>query len=434
MKLRIPRDELKVGMFIERAVIETESDSKIKAKFINNIFVDSDKKLEELKGKNIKYLIIDTSKVLKEEPAPVQPEPEPPLQPEPVVEDFKEPEPEAQEEELLESFEEKEKDKTKVGSIVPFEEELEQAREIKHEAVKNVKKMLQDAAAGKSFETEPARQQVNEMVKSIFRNKDALISLTRLKSFDEYTFTHSVNVTVLSIALARELKFTKEHIDLIGLGAMLHDIGKMRVPEKILNKPGKLTPDERIEIQKHTTLGYELLKAREDIPELSMLIAYEHHERADGTGYPCGKKLLEINSGSQVSNVVDVYDALTSARVYKPGMPPPHALSFIKARAESEFNPDYVDKFIEVIGIFPIGSVVELNTGQIGIVKEINRDNLFEPSVLVVMTAQHQRLGAGRLIDPSKYTSGGLKIVRYHDPADLGIIVSEYLDLSESRI
>jgi len=427
MKLRIPRDELKVGMFIERAVLEVEGKSKTKVDFINNILIDSQEKLKELKSKNIKYLIIDTAKELKEEP-PQAPHP----QPEPIVEEFVEPE--LPKEELLESFEEKEKDRTKAGALVPFEEELHIAREVKTEAVKNVKKMLQDAAIGKSFDTEPARQQVNDMVKSIFRNKDALISLTRLKSFDEYTFMHSVNVTVLSIALARELKFPKEQIDLIGLGGMLHDIGKVKVPEKILNKPGKLTPEERLEIQKHTTFGYDLLKARQDIPEISMLIAYEHHERADGTGYPCGKKLAELQQGSLISNVTDVYDALTSARVYKPGMPPPYALSFIKARAETEFCSEYVDKFIEVIGIFPVGSVVEFNTGQVGIVKEINRDNLFEPSVLVVMNAQRQRLGAGRLIDPSKYPGGGLKIIRYHDPADLGIIVSEYLDLSESRI
>lgn len=427
MKLRIPRDELKVGMFIERAVLEVEGKSKTKVDFINNILIDSQEKLKELKSKNIKYLIIDTAKELKEEP---QQAPHP--QPEPIVEEFVEPE--LPKEELLESFEEKEKDKTKARALVPFEEELHIAREVKTEAVKNVKKMLQDAAVGKSFDTEPARQQVNDMVKSIFRNKDALISLTRLKSFDEYTFMHSVNVTVLSIALARELKFPKEQIDLIGLGGMLHDIGKVKVPEKILNKPGKLTPEERLEIQKHTTFGYNLLKVRQDIPEISMLIAYEHHERADGTGYPCGKKLSELQQGSLISNVTDVYDALTSARVYKPGMPPPYALSFIKARAETEFCSEYVDKFIEVIGIFPVGSVVEFNTGQVGIVKEINRDNLFEPSVLVVMNAQRQRLGAGRLIDPSKYPGGGLKIIRYHDPADLGIIVSEYLDLSESRI
>ena len=125
---------------------------------------------------------------------------------------------------------------------------------------------------------------------------------------------------------------------------------------------------------------------------------------------------------------------LTSARVYKPGMPPPHALSFIKARAETEFRAEYVDKFIEVIGIFPVGSLVEFNTGQVGIVKEVNRDNLFEPYVLLVMNAQRQKLGTARELYSSKYESEGMKIVRYHDPDDLGIVVTDFLDLDTKRI
>ena len=124
--------------------------------------------------------------------------------------------------------------------------------------------------------------------------KDAMLSLTRLKSFDEYTFTHSVNVTVLAVALAKEVGFSKEKVEMIGLGGMLHDVGKMKVPDEILNKPGRLTPDERLEIQKHTTYGYEILQERGDIPEVAQLMAYEHHERIDGTGYPCGKKEAEL--------------------------------------------------------------------------------------------------------------------------------------------
>ncbi len=179
-------------------------------------------------------------------------------------------------------------------SVVSFEVELEKAREIKQAAVDNVKNMLQAAAIGKSFDAEPAREQVNDMVKSVFRNKDAMLSLTRLKSFDEYTFTHSVNVTVLAVALAKEVGFSKEKVEMIGLGGMLHDVEKMKVPDEILNKPGRLTLEEWLEIQKHTTYGYEILKEQGDIPEVAQLMTYEHHERIDGTGYPCGKKETEL--------------------------------------------------------------------------------------------------------------------------------------------
>ncbi|MFC1514146.1 HD-GYP domain-containing protein, partial [candidate division KSB1 bacterium] len=410
--------------------------------FIQNVIIDSKKKLEELKNKNIKFVIIDTARAKKlvprkkAEPEVVEPPKEEP-KPEPVVEKVAEPEPEPEPEEQdeeLDNFDDDGKKKVITTARVPFEVEVEKAKEIKNEAFNNVKNMLANAAVGKSFEAETAKTQVNDMVKSVFRNKDALISLTRLKSFDDYTFMHSVNVSVLAIALSRELGYKKEDVEIIGLGSMLHDVGKMLVPEQILNKPGKLTPEERVEIQKHTTFGYELLKERGDIPEKAYLIAYEHHERADGTGYPMGKKLDEIQPVSSVANIVDVYDALTSARVYKPGMPPPHALSFIKARAETEFRADYVDTFLDVIGIFPVGSVVEFNTGQLGIVKEINRDNLFEPAVILVMNAQKQLLGAPREIAPSKYESNDLKIIRYHDPVDLGINVPDYLDLQAKRI
>jgi len=208
----------------------------------------------------------------------------------------------------------------------------------------------------------------------------------------------------------------------------------MKVPNEVLNKPGKLTPEERLEIQKHTTYGYDILKDRQDVPEVAKLMAYEHHERLDGTGYPLGKKEIDLQDESMLTGVVDVYDALTSARVYKPGMPPPHALSFIKEHAETEFRASYVDKFIEVIGIFPVGSLVEFNTGQMGIVKEINRENLFEPHVLLVINAQKQKLGTARPLDSSKYESAGMKIVRYHDPDDMGIVVSDHLDISAKRI
>ena len=451
MKIRIPRDELKIGMFIDRAVLERSDESKTGVDFIQKILIDTPEKLAKLRKQNLKFLIIDTAKAQKIEPKKVETpkpkpvekppeakEPEPEKKPEekPVVEKVVEPEPEEpqEEEKLLESFDDDDKKVTMGGSVVPFEKELEKAREIKEVAVQHVKNMLEDAASGKSFDTEPAKEQVNDIVKSVFRNKDAMLSLTRLKSFDEYTFTHCVNVTVLAIALARETGFTKSQVEMIGLGGMLHDVGKMKVPDEILNKPGKLTPEERLIIQKHTTWGYDILKDRKDISDVAKLMALEHHERIDGSGYPNGKTEDQLQPESMLTGVVDVYDALTSARVYKPGMPPPNALSFIKSKAETEFRPEYVEKFMEVIGIFPVGSVVEFNTGQVGIVKEINRDNLYEPNVIMVMNARKQKLGTGRVVESSKYENAGLKIIRFHHPDDFGINVSEYLDLDTKRV
>ncbi|MFC1561879.1 HD-GYP domain-containing protein, partial [candidate division KSB1 bacterium] len=420
-----------------RAVIEKtkKSGNGEDVKYIRNVLIDSPEKLAKIKRSNIKFLFIDTAKARKIELPPEEEKPKEVEKPEPIVEKIEEPEPEPEpEEEMLDSFDEDSVKKPKImGALVPFDEELEQAREVKTAAVSNVKNMLENVAAGKSFETEEAKKDVNGMVKSIFRNKDALLSLTRLKSFDEYTFTHSVNVTVLSIALAQDLGFTKEEINQVGFGGMVHDIGKMLVPDEVLNKPGKLTPDERVIIQKHTTFGKELLEKRGDIPEVAIRMAWEHHEKINGSGYPEGKTKDQLQKESMVTSVADVYDALTSARVYKPGMPPPQALSFIKSKCDTEFNTEYTDKFLETIGIYPIGSVVEFNSGQIGIVNEVNRDDLFKPTVLMVLNNKKQKV-APRIIEPSRYDPMELKIIRYHDPDMFEIVVEEYLDVNQKRI
>jgi len=383
-------------------------------------------------------MFIDTIKSRKIElPPEVEQEiPEEEPESEPVIDMIDDIEVIHEEEELLDTFDDDDKPKKPkpLKATVTFEEELIVARKIKKEAVNNVKNMFQNVAAGKSFETEDTKMQVNDMVKSIFRNKDAMISLSRLKSFDEYTFTHCVNVTTLSLALARELGLSKQEVDTIGFGAMLHDIGKMLVPDHILNKPGRFTPEERLEIQKHTVFAKEILEKRRDISEVAIRMAWEHHERSDGNGYPENKTINQIQKQSSIISIVDVYDALTSARVYKPGMPPGKVLSIIKSSAAEEFRPEYVDKFVEVLGIFPVGSVVEFNTGQIGIVKEVNRDDLFKPHVILVMNAQKQKLGSIRVIESSRYDSMELKIVRYHNPANLGINVDDYLDKEQKTL
>jgi len=440
MKLHIPRDELKVGMYIVRAVLEKSDDARTHVDYINNTLVDSPQKLNELKRKNIKFLIIDTAKSQK--PAPAGKEPaSAKIQEEasePRVEITRDSQPAVSENGGSPvDFAEEEAGVTAsedTDAVVPFEEESKRANEIRVVAVNTVKNMLRDAAVGKSFETDDAKEQVNDMVDSVFRNKDALLSLTRLKSFDEYTFTHSVNVAVISIVMAKEMGYDKDRLRIVGLGCMLHDIGKMKIPDAILNKPDRLTEEERKIIQNHPLYSEEILKERDDIPEVAKRIAYEHHERSNGQGYPYGKKKGQFQEESAIAMIADVYDALTSTRVYKAGLPPPHALQFIKSHAEKEFLTDLVDKFIEVLGIFPVGSVVEFNTGQIGIVREINRKNLFQPYVVLVMNANRQKIGMGRIVGPAQYKRNDIRIIRYHDPLDLNIFVSEFIDKDLLRL
>jgi len=273
---------------------------------------------------------------------------------------------------------------------------------------------MEDVSMGKSLDSDVAKKQVTNIVDSIFRNSDALISLTRLKSFDNYTFTHCVNVSVLLTSFAKKLGYNRKKLEQLALGGLVHDVGKMKIPDEVLNKPGRFTDEERQIMKNHTVYGKEVLDKTPGIPEVSKLLALEHHERFDGKGYPYGKDHTELQHDSLLAAIADVYDALTSKRVYKPGMPPPQALAYIKERGDSEFKKSLVDLFIVNVGVFPVGSLVELNSGELGIVSEVNRDDLLKPFVLLI-TDKLKRL-VKRREHISLYEFREKKIVGYPDP------------------
>jgi putative nucleotidyltransferase with HDIG domain len=282
-------------------------------------------------------------------------------------------------------------------------EELARARKLHGETQKLVRGMMSDIRLGKQIEVEQCEPLVDGIFNSIFRNPDALLPLSQVKTRDEYTFQHSVSVSALAVAFGRALKLPRAEIREFALGALLHDVGKARVPDGILNKPGKLSDAEFIVMKTHAEHGSEVLaQARGKISKIALDAAGEHHERYDGTGYPRGLKGDAISKHGQMMAIVDVYDAITSVRVYHQGMPPTDALRKLFEWGKFHFNPALVQAFIKSIGIYPAGSLVRLDSGQLGIVKEINPDKLLQPVVKVIFHIGKNYYLTPKLVDLAK--------------------------------
>jgi putative nucleotidyltransferase with HDIG domain len=282
-------------------------------------------------------------------------------------------------------------------------EELVRARKLHGETQKLVRGMMHDIRLGRQVEVEQCEPLVDGIFNSIFRNPDALLPLSQVKTCDEYTFQHSVSVSALAVAFGRALKLPRAEIREFALGALLHDVGKARVPDSILNKPGKLTDEEFAVMKTHAEHGSAVLaQAKGKISPIALAAAGEHHERYDGTGYPHGLRGDAISRHGQMMAIVDVYDAITSVRVYHQGMPPTDALRKLFEWGKFHFNPSLVQAFIKSIGIYPAGSLVRLESGQLGIVKEINPDKLLQPVVKVIFHIGKNYYLAPKLVDLAK--------------------------------
>lgn len=273
--------------------------------------------------------------------------------------------------------------------IVPIQIELNRAREIRSEARKTIQNIMEDIRFGKQISTEKVSPVVDRMIESIFRNQDALITLSRIKDKDEYTYMHSVSVGALMISFGKYLGLDITQLREIGIGSILHDVGKVIVPQVILNKEDKLTEDELNIIKRHAEYSRKLLEQSEGMTELSITIAAQHHERIDGTGYPLQLKGDEIAFFSKALAIVDVYDAMTSKRCYQEKSSPTSVLKKLFEWSEYHYDRVLVQKFIRCVGIYPVGTMVQLNNGLVGVVIKHGENNLLDPVIRVVYNPQN---------------------------------------------
>ncbi len=272
-------------------------------------------------------------------------------------------------------------------------------RSTREEAAVLVNECMQNVAVSTDVDTDKLYLVVNTIIDEIFSNEEITINLSNLKSVDEYVFQHSVNCCILSIVCGIYLGFNKVRLVELGIGALLHDIGKNLISQEILNKPGELTSEEFELVKKHTILGYEALKRIPNITETSACVALYHHERYDGTGYPTGKKAQNIHVYAKIVAVADVFDAITSDRVYGTKEDPYKAMEYILNSIGTHFDKEIVRVFLKSVGYYPRGLNVVLSTGEYGLVTRRDRDL---PTIRVLIDKQRRPIKGYYEIDLKK--------------------------------
>jgi HD-GYP domain-containing protein (c-di-GMP phosphodiesterase class II) len=296
---------------------------------------------------------------------------------------------------------------------------MQRAVGVRRQAVNMVRTVMQDARLGKAVELENISPVVQNITESILRNSGALLSLMRIKTKDDYTFLHSVSVCTLLVAFCRSRGMDEETTYQAGIGGLLHDTGKALVPDAILNKAGRLTEEEFAIIKKHPRDGYDILCKTPEIGDIPLDITLHHHERRDGSGYPEQRREGDISELAEMAAIVDVYDAITSDRCYHKGMSAAEALRKIYEWSKFHFNPRLAQEFMRCVGIYPVGTLVMLESARLGVVVEPHPTNLLTPKVNVFFNTRSQTYIRPELLDLSRPVGfgGGDKIVRHESPA-----------------
>jgi putative nucleotidyltransferase with HDIG domain len=237
-----------------------------------------------------------------------------------------------------------------------------------------------------------ARTMIDGLAQAVAQNRTALLALTTLKNYDNYTFTHMVNVSILTMGQARGLGIDGSLLREFGLAALMHDIGKVRTPIEILNKPDKLTDAEFDIMKRHVIDGAEILRTTPDVPALAPVVAFEHHLRIDGSGYPTRVKRASLNIGTMLCSIADVYDAMRSQRHYQKSFPTDRILAVLKRNDGQQFDQHLVRRFVQLIGIYPPGNIVKLNTGEVAVVMNVYAPDPYRPHVRVLINKEGKRL------------------------------------------
>jgi putative nucleotidyltransferase with HDIG domain len=271
-----------------------------------------------------------------------------------------------------------------------------------------------------------AQSMIDGLAQAVVQNRSALMALTALKEYDNYTFTHMVNVSILTMSQARGLGIEGPLLREFGLAALMHDIGKVKTPSEILNKPDKLTNEEFEIMKRHTVDGAEILRATPDIPALAPVVAFEHHLRLDGTGYPHGVTRPTLNLATMLCGIADVYDAMRSQRKYQQAFPSERIVAVLQRNDGKQFDQNLIRRFVQLLGIYPVGNLVKLDSGEIAIVLQVHAPDPYRPKVRVLFASDGSRLDlprdanlweAAAAPEPGRATS----VIAPLNPADYGI-------------
>jgi putative nucleotidyltransferase with HDIG domain len=389
---RIPASELLQGMYIHelcgswmehpfwktRFLLANPKDlQRIRDSGIREVWIDIDKGLDVPSGQTVEQVNIETEALL--------------LAVEPVTE----------------------------SPRLGLDEEIERAAKLCDSSKVAVMAMFGDARMGRAIDVTHVAELVDEISASILRQPNALISLARLKRADEYTYMHSVAVCALMIALARQLQLSEDQVREAGMAGLLHDIGKMAVPNEVLNKLGKLTDSEFELIRGHPEAGGKILLDCQQVGALVLDVCLHHHEKVDGSGYPHKLKGGQISLFAKMGAVCDVYDAITSNRPYKRGWEPAESIHKMAEWSKGHFDEAVFQSFVRAVGIYPTGSLVRLQSGRLGVVLEQHGQSLLTPRVKVFFSIESKAQIAPQIIDLSEWV-GRDKIVSRESAATWG--------------
>ncbi|MFD2231757.1 HD-GYP domain-containing protein [Alkalimarinus sediminis] len=331
------------------------------------------------------------------------------------------------------------KEKITYVNKVPAYRELEKAGATYNEAKRLISNIFAAVKLGKSFDVNEVRSVVTDIVGSILRNPNALQWLALIKNKDEYTAEHCLRVCVFAVSVGRELGMLEGELIDLGISGFLHDVGKTRVPDEVLNKPGRFTDAEYEVMKSHSTHGKNILISQNGVPPIAVDVAYTHHERIDGGGYPRRLSGHKISRFARIVCIVDAYDAMTSVRVYKTAMSSLESLRIIYEEKDVHFDPELAELFIKLIGVYPTGHIAELSSGEVGIIIKSNNEHRLKPKILRIIDSQNRRskeaiidLSANPVDDKGK----PIRLKAVHPNGAFGIDIKPYLKkglrLSES--
>ncbi|WP_043308096.1 HD-GYP domain-containing protein [Pseudomonas sp. ML96] len=378
MLKRIPVSDLLVGMYIHEFCGSWMDHPFWKGRFL----LDNERDLQRVRESDVTEVWVDVSKGLDIPAGQVS---------QSVAEV------EAEAEQRLQAAAESELPPARAS----LEDEVQRAVKLCAQSKEAVVQMFSDARMGQAVSLDGVGELVKEISDSVLRHPNALISLARLKTSDEYTYMHSVAVCALMIAMARQLGLSELQVREAGEAGLLHDIGKMAIPDSILNKPGKLTDAEFGTMRSHPEAGARMLLDCRQISALVLDVCLHHHEKFDGSGYPHRLAGEQISLFARMGAICDVYDAITSDRPYKKGWDPAESIRKM-AEWKGHFDPQLFQAFVKSLGIYPIGSLVRLESGRLGVVMEQHEKSLLTPKVKVFFSARSKMPIPQEVLDLAK--------------------------------